>query len=160
MHERLTGSAYRRVSFPVVAAAAVVLLVHLITSDPNGTTSTNLALMSALIAWLVFFGVRGWRSATLLADAERVTVRQLVRSVSWRWQLIDEFIAETRPAPTMWFPVRRPQRRVLGVRLRDGRVAWLYELSCKPRADGRTCVDDGAQRLNALARLYAPCFDA
>lgn len=156
MTERLTGSAYRRVSFPVAAALVVVLLVHSMTSDPNGTTSTNIALMSVLIAWLVFFGVRGWRSATLRADAEKVTVRQLVRSVSWRWQVIEEFTAETRPAPLMWFPVIRPQRRVLSVRLRDGRVAWLYELSCKPSADGQTWVDDGAQRLNALARLYAP----
>lgn len=160
MPERLTGSAYRRVSFPVVAALAVVLLVRVITSDPNGTTSTNLALMFVLMAWLVFFGVRGWRSATLRADAEKVTVRQLVRNVSWRWQVIEEFTAETRPAPLMWFPVLRPQRRVLGVRLRNGRVAWLYELSCKPRAGGHTWVDDGAQRLNALARLYAPSFGA
>ena len=160
MHQRISGSLYRRASFPVAAIAAVALIAHLITSDRNGETPTNLALMSVLVAWLAFFGVRGWRSATLLADTEKVTVRQLVRTVSSRWQLIEEFTAETRPAPVMWLPVIRMQRRVLGVRFRDGRVGWLYELSCRPRAASRTWVDESAQRLTEMARLLAPAIGA
>lgn len=89
-----------------------------------------------------------------------MTARQLLRTVSWQWQLIDEFIADTRPTPLMWLPVLRLHRRVLGVRLRDGRVGWLHELSCKPRADSRTWVDDSALRLSALARLDAPSVGA
>lgn len=71
MHERITGRLYRRVSLPVVAAVVIVLLVRSVTSDPSGTTPANLALMSMLVAWLAFFGVRGWRSATLLADPRK-----------------------------------------------------------------------------------------
>jgi hypothetical protein len=160
VHDRIVGPLYRRVSFPIAAVVAVGFLANAVRSDPNGTSPTNLALISVLAVWLAAFSVRGWRSATLLADAQKVTVRQLARTVSWPWEQIGGFTAETRPAPMMWLPVLRPQRRVLGVRMRHGQVRWLYELSCKPRADGRSWVDDSAQRLNALAQLAVPSAGA
>jgi hypothetical protein len=154
--ERITGPLYRRVSFPVIAVVAAALLVNAILSDRNGTTPTNLALMSVLFAWLVFWSVRGWRSATLLVGTENVTVRQLARTVTLPWQRIEDFVTEIRPTRMMWLPAVRLRRQVLCVRMRNGRVLGLYEFSCKASDDGRTSVDDIARQLNTLAQMHMP----
>ena len=155
MDYRVTGSLYRRASFPVGAFVVIALLVNMSLSAPDGASVTNLALFSVLGAWVAAFGVRGWRSATLLASARKVTVRQLVWTISWSWEQIDGFAVETRPVPWTWLPLIRLQRRVPGVRLRDGRVYWLPELTCRPSADGRSWVDVSAARLSELARSQA-----
>jgi hypothetical protein len=139
----------------VVAAAAVALIAGMVISDPNGSSVTSLALFSILDAWVAAIGVRGWRSATLVATAQKVTVRQLVLTTSWSWGQIDGFTTETRPVPWAWLPWIRSRRRVLGVRLRDGRVRWLDELACRPSAGARSWVDDAAVRLNELVQLQA-----
>ena len=156
MDYRISGALYRRAVFPVAAAAVVALIVTMIFSDPNGASVTSLAAFSILGLWVAVFGVRGWRSATLLASAHKVTVRQLVWTTSWAWQQIDGFAVETRPVPWTWLPLIQTQRRVLGIRLRDGRVCWLAELTCRPSADGRSWVDISAARLNELAQSRVP----
>ena len=84
----------------------------------------SLAAFSILGVWAAAFGVRGWRSATLLASARKVTVTQLVWTTSWAWQQIDGFTAQTRPVQWTWLP----------------------------SADGRGWVDVSAARLSEWVR--------
>lgn len=153
MRYRVAASVYRRGSYPAAAVVLAVLFALIIRSDP---TVTNLVSFSLLEAWAVVLGLRGWRSATLLATADKVTVRQLLWTTSLPWQQIEGFTAETMPTP--WapqVPIRVP-RRVLGVRQRNGKTLWLTELSSRPAADGRSWVDVAAARLNELAELRVP----
>jgi hypothetical protein len=121
--------------------------------DRNGTQPGELAFTSALLAVLVWLGVRSSRMATLLADNDKVLVRSLIRTRSWSWDQIDIFVVETRFVGGLV----KYRRRMLGIRQHDGRLRWLTELSCRP-AKGRRAswVDEAAATLNEhLATLRA-----
>jgi hypothetical protein len=156
MEYRVTGSSLRRVPYLLIPVVAVVLLVQVSIYDPNGHTVTSLTAFSLLGAWIAVIGVRGWRSATLLASARKVTVRTLAWTFSWRWEQIEGFTAETRPVAWRYLPMIRSRRQVLGIRLREGRVSWLSELTCRPAADGQSWVDISAARLNELRQMHRP----
>jgi len=147
-------STCRRVWWAVFTIAGAALLVSLIFSDPNGTGPANIALMSVLLAWLIAIGVRGMRSATLIATQWRVTARELLKTTHWSWPVIEGFVAQTRPVPLLWLPVIRRRRRVLGV-VYSGQTRWLPELSCRVRAGASTWVDASAARLNELRTVAA-----
>src|SRR5713101_1751921 len=100
-------STCRRVWWAVFTIAGAALLVGLVFSDPNGTRPANIALMSVLLAWLIASGVRGMRSATLIATQWRVTARELLKTTHWSWPVIEGFVAQTRPVPLLWLPVIR-----------------------------------------------------
>ncbi len=153
MHYRVGTSPYRRALFPAAAVLAWVLILVVIFTVLKGMWLADLALMAVLLVWITPFGVRGWRAPMLTATATGVRFRGLVWTRSWRWQLIDGFVAETRPVHWRWLPVRVP-RRVLGIRLRAGRTTWLPELNCRPGQDGRSWVDAAAAQLNDLAQLH------
>jgi hypothetical protein len=147
-------STWRRVLWVAFTIVGAGLLVSLIFSDPNGTRPANIALMAVLLAWLIAIGVRGMRSATLIATPGRVTVRELLRTTRLSWPLIEGFVVQTRPVPLLWLPVIRQRRRVLGV-VYSGQTRWLPELSCRDRAGASTWVDVGAARLNELRAVAA-----
>lgn len=100
-----------------------------------------------------------WRRAAFplasLATDTGVRFRGLVWTRSWRWQLIDGFVAETRPVRWTRLPVR-VHRRVVGIRLRAGQTLWFHELSCRPGRNEPSWVDAAAVRLNELAHLHGP----
>jgi hypothetical protein len=99
-------------------------------------------LLLAACAWLA---IRGARSATLLADDDKVTVRGLLRTRSWSWQQIGGFTVETRRLGQMHY-----RRRVLGLRLQDGSIRWFPELNCRvPRGQQPSWVDDASAVLSA-----------
>lgn len=148
-------STWRRVWWAVFTVVGAALLVSPIFSDPNGTRPANIALMSVLLAWVIVIGVRGMRSATLIAAPDQVTARELLKTMHWSWPVIEGFIAETRPVPLVWLPVIRQSRRVLGVVYSGGRTRWLPELSCRVRAGASTWVDASAARLNELRMVAA-----
>jgi hypothetical protein len=152
---RVTTSPWRRAAFPLAGALVWAFIVDLIFSDPDGTRPGNLAPMAVLLIWVTVFAVRGWRGAALTATDTRVKFRGLVWTRSWRWQLIDGFVAETRPVRLTRLPVR-VHRRVVGIRLRAGQTLWFHELSCRPDRNGPTWIDDAAVKLNELAHLYGP----
>jgi hypothetical protein len=116
-----------------------------------------------VISASVFIAVGGWlavrasRMATLLADDEKVTVRNIFRTRSWPWHHIDGFVVETRVVGRTFF-----RRRVLGLRLNDGNVRWFEELNCRPsRGARRSRVDDAAAVLNGhLSGLHKASSDA
>jgi hypothetical protein len=144
----------KRTRWAAVTVAGAALLVIVIFSDPNGTQPANLALMSVLLVWLTVIGVRGIRSATLIATTYRVTARELVKTTHWAWPIIEGFVAETRLIPVPWLPVIRVRRRVLGI-VCGGRTRWLNELSCRARDGASTWVDASAARLNELLAATA-----
>jgi hypothetical protein len=148
----------RRVWWAAFTIVGAALLVNLIFSDPGGTRPANIALMSVLLAWLFAIGVRGMRSATLIATPCRVTARELVKTTHWSWPVIEGFVAETRPTLALWLPGIRLRRRVLGVVYSGGRTRWLPELSCRVHNGASTWVDASAARLNEL--LAAAAGDA
>jgi hypothetical protein len=156
MEYRVTGSSWRRVPYLLVPVALVALLVQASIYDPNGHTVTSLTAFSILGAWMAVIGVRGWRSATLLASARKVTVRTLAWTFSWRWEQIEGFTTEIRPVAWRYLPMIRSRRQVLGIRLWDGRVAWLSELTCRPPADDQSWVDVSAARLTELTQVHRP----
>jgi hypothetical protein len=141
-----------------IIAGAAALLVTLIFSDPNGTQPANIALMSVLLAWLIAIGVRGVRSATLIATPYRVTARELVKTMQWSWPVIEGLVAGTRLTLVLWLPGIRLRRRVLGVVYSGGRTRWLPGLSCRVRNGASAWVDASAARLNEL--LAAAAGDA
>src|SRR5215470_248808 len=147
-------SIWRRAWWAVFTIVGAALLVSLIFSDPNRTRPASIALMSVLLAWLIVIGVRGMRSATLIATPWRVTARELVKTTHWSWPVIEGFAAQTRPVPLLWLPVISQRRRVLGV-VYCGQTRWLPELSCRVRAGARTWVDTSAARLNELRTAAA-----
>jgi hypothetical protein len=149
---RVTTSPWRRAAFPLAGLLAWALILDLIFANPDGTRPGNLALMAVLLIWVTVFAVRGWRGAALTATDTGVRFRGLVLTRSWRWQLIDGFVAETRPVRWTRLPVR-VHRRVVGIRLRAGQTLWLHELSCRPGRNGPTWVDAAAVRLNELTHL-------
>jgi hypothetical protein len=150
---RLT-SIYPRLWLTAGFILGFLAILGAIFSDPGGTQPANLALMSVLLAWCAVFAVRGWRCATLLASREKVMVRGLARTRSWPWQQIDHFVAGTRPTRWMWLPVRVP-RRVLGVRLCDGRTHRVDEISRRTSGNAPTWIDDSAARLNELLTAHS-----
>lgn len=103
----------------------------------HGTQPGELAFTSALLAVIAVLIVRAVRSATILADDDKVVVRSLLRTRSWRWDQIDRFMADTRL-------VGAYSRRMLGIRLTDGRTRWLTELNSRPPTASRPSWVDGA----------------
>ena len=147
-------SIWRRVWWAVFTIVGAALIVSLIFSDPNGTRPANIGLMSVLLAWLIAIGVRGMRSATLIAAPDQLIVRELVKTTRWSWPAVEGFVAQTRPVPLLWLPVIRQRRRVLGV-VSSGQTRWLLELSCRARAGASTWVDASAARLNEFRTVAA-----
>jgi hypothetical protein len=152
---RVTTSPWRRAALPLAGLLVWGLIVDLIFSDPDGTRPGNLALMAVLLIWVTVVAVRGWRGPALTATDTGVTFRGLVWTRSWRWPLIDGFVAETRPVKWTRLPVRT-HRRVVGIRLLAGQTLWFGELGCRPGRTGPTWVDAAAVRLNELAHLHRP----
>jgi hypothetical protein len=115
--------------------------------------------MSVLLAYLIALGTRGWRCATLVASGHQVTVRGLVTTTSVQWQHIDQFVADTRPAPvTAGLPIRM-RRTVLGVQMRNGQTRWFPELSCRRSGDTSSWVDISVARLSGLLAAHSPSQD-
>jgi hypothetical protein len=113
--------------------------------DRNGTQPGEIAFTSLLLAACAWLAIRGARSATLLADDDKVTVRGLLRTRSWSWQQIGGFTVETRRLGQMHY-----RRRVLGLRLQDGSIRWFPELNCRvPRSQQPSWVDDASAVLSA-----------
>lgn len=114
--------------------------------DRNGTQPGELAFTSALLAVLGVVTVRAARSGTILANDDKVVVRSLIRTRSWRWDQIDRFVVETRPEGGFI----KYRRRMLGIAQADGKTRWLQELTCWPATTTRSSwVDDAADALNA-----------
>jgi hypothetical protein len=110
----------------------------------NGTQPGFVAFTTAFLVVIAWGGVRAARSATLLANDDKVVVRSFVRTRSWLWDEIDAFVVETRPVGRYSY-----QRRMLGLRTRDGNIRWLSELNCRPAGGpGGSWVDDAAATLN------------
>lgn len=121
--------------------------------DKNGTQPGELAFTSALLAVLAWGAVRAARSATLLADDRKVTVRGLYRTRSWSWDEIDEFVVDTRLVGRQ----NTVRRRMLGLRGRDGTVRWFEQLNCRPAQGARrSWVDDAALALNGYLSSRQP----
>ena len=114
-------------------------------SDKNGMQPGEIAFTSVFLVLIAWFTVRAARSATLLANDAKVTVRGLYRTRSWSWDEVDGFVADTRLVGAYV----KYRRRVLGMRYRDGTIRWFPELSCSPaQGDRRSPVDDAADTLN------------
>jgi hypothetical protein len=143
------SSMYRRLYVIIAASVAFAGALYglLLNSDP--TQPVNLALIAVLVTWILFVARRAWRSATLLAFDDGITVRELVKTTSMPWDMIDHFFAATRSVPLLGMPVR-VQRGVLGAQLRSGRTRWFPELSCRAARGGTMWVDSSAARLNEL----------
>jgi hypothetical protein len=126
-------------------------------SAKNGTEPGFVAFTTAFLVVIAWAGVRAARSATLLANDHKVTVRSFVRTRSWLWEQIDAFVVETRPIGMYSY-----KRRMLGLRTRDGNIRWLSELNCRPAGGpGGSWVDDAAATLNQyLAGRQAPGLPA
>jgi hypothetical protein len=110
----------------------------------SGRQPGFVAFTTAFLVVIAWVGVRAARSATLLTNDDKVTVRGFVRTRSWLWNEIDAFVVETRSVGRYSY-----QRRVLGLRTRAGNIRWLSELNCRPAAGpGGSWVDDAAATLN------------
>jgi Bacterial PH domain len=121
--------------------------------DKNGTQPGEIAFTSALLAVIVWGGVRAARAATLLANDDKITVRGLFRTRSWSWDEIDGFVVETRLVGRYI----NYRRRMLGMRGHDGTVRWFRELICRPaRGARRSRVDDAAATLNRYVSSRPP----
>lgn len=138
--------------------SAVIIILPLI--KPYGTTPTGITLLSILLAWALFWAIRGARSATILLTDSMLRVRTLGYTKSWPAAQVEAFVTETRAAiPGFgWLGfglsfglltfVHRP-RRMLGIRFRDGATSWLTEFKSRPAGKGeRTWVDEQADILN------------
>lgn len=145
----------RRVWWVAGTILGAALLVAVIFSAPNGLRPVEIALMPVPLAGLVAIGVRGMRSAILIATPYRVTVREMVKTTHWSWPIIEGFVAGTRLTPVPWLPGIRLRRRVLGVVYSGGRTRWLHELSCRARDEASTWVDASVTRLNELLAAAA-----
>jgi hypothetical protein len=147
------SSIHRRLFFITLAIVAYLGVLYglLLNSDP--TQPANLALIAVLVIWILFVIRRAWRSATLFAFDDGITVRELVKTTSVPWDMIDHFIAAKRSVPLMGMPIK-VQRSVLGAELRSGRTRWFPELSCRAARGGTTWVDTSAARLNELLAMY------
>ena len=143
MHYRLTWK-WRRVGIASMCACFFFLEAGAY-SDKNGTQPGEIAFTSVFLVLIAWFTVRAARSATLLANDAKVTVRGLYRTRSWSWDEVDGFVADTRLVGAYV----KYRRRVLGMRYRDGTIRWFPELSCRPaQGDRRSPVDDAADTLN------------
>jgi len=116
--------------------------------------------LSILLAWALFWAIRGARSATILLTDSVLGVRTLGYTKSWPAAQVEAFVTETRAATPGfgWLGfglsfglltfVQRP-RRILGIRFRDGATSWLTEFRSRPAGKGeRTWVDEQADILN------------
>ena len=120
--------------------------------DKNGTQPGEIAFTSALLAVIVWGGVRAARAATLLANDDKITVRSFLRTRSWSWDEIDGFVVDTRSVGANGY-----SRRMLGMRGHDGTVRWFSELNCRPaQGDRRSWVDDAAATLNRYVSSRQP----
>jgi len=120
--------------------------------DKNGTQPGYLAFTSAFLVVLAWVAVRVARSATLLADDDKITVRSFLRTRSWSWDEIDGFVVDTRSVGANGY-----SRRMLGMRGHDGTVRWFSELNCRPaQGDRRSWVDDAAATLNRYMSSRQP----
>jgi hypothetical protein len=148
------SSIYRRLY--IITAVSLTFLGALygllLNSDP--TQPANLALIAVLVIWVLFIARRAWRSATLLAFDDGITVRELVKTTSVPWDMIDHFISERRSVPLMGMLPISVRRSVLGAQLGSGRTRWFPELSCRAAGGGTTWVDTSAARLNELLAMH------
>ena len=113
--------------------------------DKNGTQPGEIAFTTILLAVFASLAVRAARSATLLANDDKITVRSFLRTRSWSWDDVGGFVVDTRLVGA-WVKYRR---RVLGLRERDGSIRWLSELNCRPARGSRgSWVDKAAATLN------------
>jgi hypothetical protein len=120
--------------------------------DKNGTQPGYLAFTSAFLAVLAWVAVRVARSATLLANDDKITVRSFLRTRSWSWDEIDGFVVDTRLVGANGY-----RRRMLGMRGHDGTVRWFSELNCRPAQGARrSWVDDAAATLNHYVSSRQP----
>lgn len=124
--------------------------------EKNGTQPGEIAFTSAFLAVLAWVTVRAARSATLLANDDKITVRTFLRTRSWSWDEIDGFVVDTRLVGANSY-----RRRMLGMRGHDGTVRWFRQLNCRPaRGARRSWVDDAAATLNRYASSRQPSVSA
>jgi hypothetical protein len=149
---RVTSIRRRIYSIALPCLVFLAVLYGLLSnSDPS--QPANIALIAVLAIWALFMARRAWRSATLLAFDDGITVRMLMKTTSLPWDMIDHFVAGTHSVPLLGFPVRM-KRSLLGAQMRSGRTRWFAELSCRPARDGSTWVDTSAARLNELLAMH------
>jgi Bacterial PH domain len=99
----------RRWLFMLVGNGAFVALGIWMISDPTSFDQTHRAIPPALIAWfgIAFFGLGLIASIVMLTpklsylrlDADRLTIRNLLRTSRMRWEDVDDFAAIDMPGP-------------------------------------------------------------
>ena len=95
--------------------------------DKNGTQPGYLAFTSAFLVVLAWVAVRVARSATSLANDDKITVRSFLRTRSWSWDEIDGFVVDTRSVGANGY-----SRRMLGMRGHDGTVRGSANSTAAP----------------------------
>lgn len=146
---RVTGSICRRACFPLIAVVVIAVLVQITWFGQGDHTVMNIVYLAVYGPLCSLMGVRGWRSATLLATEDKVTLRTLRQTHSWSWQQIDGFTIETHPLPWLLLPVVKVRRDVLKMQFASGDTAWLSEIYWRPPASEASRAS--VRRLSELA---------
>ena len=124
-------------------------------SGRHPTQTASLVLILILLAWAIPVSYRAWRSATLIAATDKVTLRLVLKTFSWQWQEIDSFVVETRPTKSM-FLSRPVLRHVIGIQPRSGQTRWCIELAARPAGTAASRLDAAGARLNEFLAAQAP----
>lgn len=154
MQYQVTTPAYRRTSVAVLLCLAWAATLVLLLADPGRIWPARIGLLMFPVVLTALARQAGWRGAKLTATDSGLEFRGPVWTSSWRWPLVAAFEVQTRQVRWVMLPVQ-VQRRVLGVRLRDGQIRWLSEFNSRPRRDKPDWIDAAVARLNELARQYA-----
>jgi hypothetical protein len=143
----------RRIYLIAMPCLVFLAILYVLLSGSDPSQPFNIGLIAVLAIWALFIARRAWRSATLLAFDDGITIRALMHTVSLPWDMIDHFVAGTHPAPLLGFPIMM-KRSLLGAQMRSGQTRWFAELSCRPARSGTTWVDTSAARLNELLAMH------
>jgi hypothetical protein len=149
------------------ASLSGAVIVAVLVIKPYGTTPKGITLSSILLAWALFWAIRGARSATILLTDSMLRVRTLGYTKSWPVAQVEAIVTGTRAAipgfgwlgfglsmGLLWL-VQRP-RRILGIKLRGGATLWVTEFKSRPLGEGEhTWVDKQADVLNNALRHEA-----
>jgi hypothetical protein len=124
-------------------------LLELPTIFQPGKGGVGLQIFSALfVAVCTVVAVRGFRSATVIADTNGVTYRSLMRTRRWQWADINRFEVHDASVGIM-----RYNRRVLFMRDVQGDVRKLEQLNASPKRSPNP-IDVAAEALNDLVAWF------
>lgn len=119
----------------------LLLLLVALDSDASGPLRVVTVLLSALALLLM---VRGGRAATVLVFDDRVVIRSLTGTRTWRWRDVRRFVARDDVVGVAGY-----RRRVLFLEAREGDPRKLAEINARPRRNGQpTWVDELTIALN------------